>query len=64
MHQVLEDVAIAIVDVLQCEFPKIGQDWWQSCVVDRLSIQQQRLVSDRRCEDSVRESLMLWDPIR
>jgi ATP-dependent helicase HepA len=48
MHQVLTDVAAAIAVVLQRELPKLGPDWWQLYVVDRLSIQQQRLVNDRR----------------
>lgn len=50
MHQNLADVAAAIAAVLQRELPQLGPDWWQSNVVDRLSIQQQRLVSDRRVE--------------
>lgn len=47
MHRVLEDVAVSIAAVLQRELPRLGQDWWQSNVVDRLSIQQQRLVNER-----------------
>jgi ATP-dependent helicase HepA len=50
MHRVLEDVAVSIATVLQREMPHLGQDWWQSHVVDRLSIQQQRLVNERRVE--------------
>ena len=50
MHQILGDVAAAIAAVLQRELPQLGQDWWQSNVVDRLSIQQQRLVNERRVE--------------
>jgi len=50
MHQVLEDVSTTIARVLQRELPQLGQDWWQSCVIDRLSIQQQRLVSERRVD--------------
>jgi ATP-dependent helicase HepA len=50
MHQVLEGVATAIAAVLQRELPQLGQDWWQSNVVDRLSIQQQRLVNERRVD--------------
>lgn len=50
MHQFLGDVAAAIAAVLQRELPQLGQDWWQSNVVDRLSIQQQRLVNERRVE--------------
>ena len=38
MHQILGDVAAAIAAVLQRELPQLGQDWWQSNVVDRLSI--------------------------
>lgn len=48
MHRTLGDVATAIAAVLQRELPQLGQDWWQSNVVDRLSIQQQRLVNERR----------------
>jgi len=47
VHQILEDVANTIAALLQRELPKLGQDWWRSNVVDRLSIQQQRLVNER-----------------
>lgn len=50
MHQILGDVAAALAAVLQRELPQTGQDWWQSNVVDRLSIQQQRLVNERRVD--------------
>jgi len=50
MHQILGDVATAIAAVLQRELPPLGPDWWQSNVVDRLSIQQQRLVNERRVD--------------
>ncbi len=50
MHQILGDAATAIAAVLQRELPQLGQDWWQSNVVDRLSIQQQRLVIERRVD--------------
>lgn len=50
MHQILGDVASAIAAVLQRELPQLGQAWWQSNVVDRLSIQQQRLVNERRVD--------------
>lgn len=50
MHQILGDVAAAIAAVLQRELPQLGQDWWQSNVVDRLSLQQQRLVNERRVD--------------
>ena len=49
-HQILGDVAAAIAAVLQRELPQLGQDWWQSNVVDRLSIQQQRLVNERHVD--------------
>jgi len=48
MHQVLGDVASTLASLLDRELPKLGPDWWRSNVVDRLSIQQQRLVNDRR----------------
>lgn len=50
VHPVLGDVAILIAAVLQRELPQLGQDWWKSNVVDRLSIQQQRLVNERRVD--------------
>ena len=50
MHQILADLAAELATLLERELPKDGPDWWQSCVVDRLSIQQQRLVSDRRVD--------------
>ena len=50
MHQILGDVAAAIAAALQRELPQLGQGWWQSNVVDRLSIQQQRLVNERRVD--------------
>lgn len=50
MHQILADVASLTASLLERELPKTGADWWQSCVVDRLSLQQQRLVSDRRVD--------------
>lgn len=50
MHQILGEAAAAIVTVLQRELPQLGEDWWQSNVVDRLSIQQQRLVNERRVD--------------
>jgi ATP-dependent helicase HepA len=48
MHQILGDVAATTAALLQRELPELGQDWWQSNVVDRLSIQQQRLISEQR----------------
>jgi len=45
MHKILADVAAVISGLLERELPQAGKDWWQSCVVDRLSIQQQRLVA-------------------
>jgi ERCC4-related helicase len=50
MHQILGDVAAVIAALLQRELPRLGQGWWQSNVIDRLSIQQQRLVNERRVD--------------
>jgi len=50
MHQILADLASVTASLLDRELPKIGTDWWQSCVVDRLSLQQQRLIADRRVD--------------
>lgn len=50
MHQILGDIAAAIAAALQRELPKLGQDWWQSNVIDRLSIQKQRLANERRVD--------------
>ena len=52
-HQILADLAVTIAGLLERELPQLGKDWWQSCVFDRLSIQQQRLVSDRRVDSLV-----------
>jgi ATP-dependent helicase HepA len=48
MHQIQIDVAIVVAGVLERELPLISEDWWQSCVIDRLSISQQRLVNERK----------------
>lgn len=50
MHRILGDVATAIAALLERELPHLGQDWWQANVMDRLSIQQQRLASERRID--------------
>jgi ATP-dependent helicase HepA len=50
VHQILGDVAATTAALLQRELPQLGQDWWQSNVVDRLSIQQQRLINERRVD--------------
>jgi ATP-dependent helicase HepA len=50
VHEILGDMAVTVAAILQRELPQLGRDWWQSNVVDRLSIQQQRLVNDRRID--------------
>ncbi len=50
MHTVLEDLAKTVAGVLDHSLPQQGGNWWQALVVDRLSIQQQRLISDRRVD--------------
>ena len=50
MHQILADLAEALAGLLTRELPKDGPDWWQYCVVDRLTVHQQSLVSERRVE--------------
>ena len=50
MHQILGDVAATLAALLESNLPQVGKDWWQSCVIDRLSIQQQRLVAERRVD--------------
>jgi len=47
MQQLLDHVAKTLVNILQRQLPKTGDDWWQSRVIDRLSIPQQRLASSR-----------------
>jgi ATP-dependent helicase HepA len=47
MQQVLDDVSKVILGVLERQLPPLGTDWWQSRVVDRLSLSQQRLVAAR-----------------
>jgi ATP-dependent helicase HepA len=48
MQQILGDLASHIAGILEKLLPEIGNDWWQRAVVDCLSIQQQRLIEQRR----------------
>lgn len=48
IHDVLADTARALASILNRHLPELDSDWWKTLVVDRLSIQQQRLVSERR----------------
>lgn len=48
IHDVLADTARALASILNRHLPDLDSDWWKTLVVDRLSIQQQRLVSERR----------------
>lgn len=50
MHQILGDAANAIAVMLQRELPLLGPNWWQSHVVNCLTIQQQRLISEKRVD--------------
>jgi ATP-dependent helicase HepA len=50
MHQILGDLATTISILLKKNLPEVSLDWWQTCVLERLSIQQQRLVSERRVD--------------
>ena len=47
MHQILGKLASEVAGILERELPNAGSDWWHTTVVDRLSIQQQRLINDR-----------------
>ena len=44
MQQILTDLASTLATILDAELPTVGSDWWRTTVVDRLSLQQQRLV--------------------
>ena len=46
MHEILGHLASEVACILEKELPKAGSDWWQTTVVDRLSIQQQRLITE------------------
>ena len=48
MQKILESLASRVAEILEKNLPTAGEDWWRTAVIDRLSIQQQRLVVDRR----------------
>lgn len=48
MNELLQASTGAICNMLQAWLPKLGDDWWKDCVVQRLTFQQQRSVEDRR----------------
>lgn len=48
MQKILENLASRVTEILEENLPTAGEDWWRTAVIDRLSIQQQRLAIDRR----------------
>ena len=48
LQKILEDLGVQLAGILEEKLPAAGEDWWRTTVVDRLSIQQQRLVVERR----------------
>lgn len=50
MHEILSDLSATVLNLLRKNLPEVSQDWWQTCVIDRLTFQQQRLVSDRKVD--------------
>ncbi len=48
MQRILENLASRVAEILEKNLPTEGEDWWRTAVIDRLSIQQQRLIGDRR----------------
>lgn len=47
MQQVLDDLSRTVANILGSKLPNLEPDWWRSRVVDRLSLQQQRMVAAR-----------------
>ena len=48
IQKILEDLGREVAEILRENLPAAGEDWWRTQVIDRLSIQQQRLVVERR----------------
>jgi ATP-dependent helicase HepA len=48
MQKILEGLTSRVAEILGKSLPTAGEDWWRTSVIDRLSIQQQRLVVERR----------------
>ena len=48
MQKILENLASRVAEILGKSLPTAGEDWWRTTVIDRLSIQQQKLVVERR----------------
>lgn len=47
LHAVLNQAAVSLWAMLEKSLPSHGADWWKDCVLDQLSFQQQRLVSEK-----------------
>ena len=50
MHLILSDLTTSIATLLAKYLPEVEKDWWNSCVVNKLSFQQQRLISDKKVQ--------------
>ncbi len=48
MQDVLLHLGQALVTFLQRTLPPINSNWWDRCVLDRLSIQQRRRAEERQ----------------
>lgn len=47
LHPVLNKAAQALQSVLAQALPEISTDWWKTCVVDRLTFSQNRIVEEK-----------------
>ena len=47
MHELIRTATAELSTFLSTYLPALGEDWWETNVVDRLSFQQQRAVSER-----------------
>jgi superfamily II DNA or RNA helicase len=48
LHAVLNQAASTLRQILEKTLPSHGAEWWKDCVLNQLSIQQQRLASEKR----------------
>jgi ATP-dependent helicase HepA len=47
LHAVLNKSAQALQSVLAQALPEISTDWWKSCVIDRLTFSQNRIIQEK-----------------
>ncbi|MDG2497237.1 MAG: SNF2-related protein [Aquiluna sp.] len=48
MHKELQIATAELANFLQHQLPTLSNEWWEMCVIERLSFQQQRIVEEKR----------------